>query len=197
MRIKLTDTGKQYFIITKVIFDDPGSTITVYGGSVGDLSGGGITNPFFSVFKTPLDFPLDPINWTEETTDAVSRTQATPVAGTWYNPGAITIDIPIGAWNVEWMANIELQEAATSEFFIAGTLSDANNTESDSEFTEFALLALDSGTFTLPAGRRKNLTLAAKDTYYLNIKTDSADIDNIRIAGNDSPSIIRAICAYL
>ena len=61
MRIKLTQTTAKYFIITKVAYSSPNTTITVYGGTDYDLANATITNPYYSVVKAPQGFPLDPV----------------------------------------------------------------------------------------------------------------------------------------
>jgi len=60
MRIKLTQTSAKYFIITKVEYSSPNTTVTVYGGTDYDLADATISSPYYSREKAPLGFPLDP-----------------------------------------------------------------------------------------------------------------------------------------
>jgi hypothetical protein len=62
MRIKLTQTTAKYFIITKVAYSSPNTTITVYGGTDYDLANAAITSPYYSTQKAPQGFPLNPTN---------------------------------------------------------------------------------------------------------------------------------------
>ena len=193
MRVKLTDTGVQYFIITKVVFDDPGSTITVYGGTDYDLSTGAITLPFYSTQKAPLDFPLDPNKWTEETSSSSNSTQATPSAGTWYNNGG-NIVLPIGSWNVRWDGRVGFQDASSVAGGTKGTLSKANNTEDDDKWTT-ANVQTSATNYGQNQTREGNITISTKDTYYLNVMTPNASIDTIGFYGVDSATTIRAVYA--
>src|SRR5690606_22909761 len=105
MRIKLTQTTAKYFIITKVAYSDPNTTITVYGGTDYDLANAAITDPYYSQVKAPVGFPLDPSKWSVLVTDSSSRSQATPTSNQWYNLGSVSITIPIGYWVVSYKTN--------------------------------------------------------------------------------------------
>jgi len=201
MKIYLTDSGDQYFFVTKVVFDDPGSTITVYGGTDYDLSTGAITNPFYSTEKAPLGFPLSPLKWTVETRDTTQAFQATPTGGTWYNLGSITIVIPIGIWNVSYQVVMSGYDNDALNSYVTSTLSTANNSESDADFsgrgfvnkvsTDAAFMDIEMSFY-----RFKYLNLATKDTYYLNGKVDNTST-HVFFAGDAVPTIIRAVCAFL
>jgi hypothetical protein len=132
MRIKLTDAAAvKYFIITKVAYGAPNTTITVYGGTDYTLAGGAISLPYYSMLKAPAGFPTSPIKWTVEVTDAQIRSQSSPVVGTWYNLGTILISIPIGIW---WVSYACLPEAVgTTLISVYVSLSTANNSESDTD----------------------------------------------------------------
>lgn len=197
MRIKLTQTTAKYFIITKVAFSTD-TTITVYGGTDYDLADATITNPYYSVAKAPAGFPLDPAKWTVEASSTTNATQATPTANTWYNLGG-SIAIPLGIWEVEYHAALYADIASGTTTDAYSTLSTANNSESDVDFTNVNLLISGSAANTTRTStyRRKVLTLAAKATYYLNAKTSRTGVGNIQISNADSKLIIRARCAYL
>jgi len=198
MRIKLTDAGSvKYFIITAVTFDDPGSTITVYGGTDYTLAGGAITLPYFSTQKAPLGFPLSPVKWTVEITDVTIRSQGTPVTATWYNLGSLSISIPIGVWLVSYMAVVQTVRAGAGTLSGWATLSTANNSESDKLWS--ATIGYDTST-TVEYGtlfRQSPLTLTEKDTYYLNEKAAAATTQTLYLRSDEATTIIRAICAYL
>lgn len=199
-RIKLTQTTDKYFIITAVAHAAGTTTVTLYGGTDYDLANAAITSPFYSSAKAPAGFPLDPAKWTVTTTNTTQSSQASPVNGTWYNIGTISIDIPIGCWRVSYQASIgpfnTANDVALDAFM---TLSTANNTESDSEWTAYMFVgdanAAGKG-ITTTLNREKFLTLAAKSTRYLNAKvtTGGSSLDNQNLL---SPCIIRAECAYL
>jgi len=201
MKIKLTQTTVKYFIITKVAYSDPNTTITIYGGTDYDLADAAITNPYYSTQKAPLGFPLDPDKWTVEVIDTENRTQLSPTSDTWYNPGAISIDIPIGIWRVYYSAVTLAQQDGAEEYAsIFLTLSTTNNSESDSEFTTTHSVYTQTNEIRRSVNsvyNSKILKLSNKDTFYLNIKTDRSDVIEIAIRGGTAPTIIRAVCAYL
>jgi len=96
MKIKLTQTTVEYFIITKVAYSDPNTTVTVYGGTDYDLANAGITDPYYSMMKAPAGFPLDLNKWTVQLIDATMKDQQNPTVQTWYNVGSLSLTIPIG-----------------------------------------------------------------------------------------------------
>lgn len=204
MKIKLTQAtgGTKYFIITKTDYVAPNTTITVYGGTDYNLEDEAISAPYWSMMKAPAGFPLDPTKWTVEVTDTSDRSQATPNASTWYNPGSITISIPIGGWKVNYQCCIMATDTNVTTVRVKSTLSTANNSESDADFTTALSLAAGTGAAIIQEvrgmiNREKYLVLATKTSYYLNILTAVSTHDSIQILGVASKTIIRAICAYL
>lgn len=196
MRVKLTQTTVKYFIITAVSYSAPNTTVTVYGGTDYTLANATISSPYYSTHKAPQGFPLDPLKWTIETNDVTNRQQATPVQNTWYNPGSLTISIPIGSWDVYYKATVLAVDASSSVWHVETTLSTANNSESEDDFTA-AFYAGPDTSLLGTASARKTLTLAAKTTYYANLRTQSSGLDNIYLYNDWAPLIIRATCAYL
>jgi len=132
MRVKLTQTTVKYFIITAVA--DTG--LTVYGGTDYTLANAAISSISYSTQKAPLGFPLDTTKWTVEVTDVTLRSQVNPTVNTWYNLGSITISVPIGIWKVMYSCDIQWNGSATNTFQDSTvTLSTANNTQSDVDFS--------------------------------------------------------------
>ncbi len=196
-RIKLTQTTAKYFIVTAI----SGTTITLYGGTDYTLTSDAITLPYFSIMKAPIGFPMSPLKWQAQTTDTSNQTQATASAGTWYNPGSLSLSIPIGAWNVSYQAVAQVYEPSNSAGLnIALTLSTANNSQSDADFTVSITRTFGSATMQIMQEymtATKSLLLAAKTPYYLNVSTSTASTDQINIKGDNRTTIIRAVCAYL
>jgi len=201
MRLKLTDSGTQYFIVTKVAYSNPTTTITMYGGTDYNLSTGTITNPYYSTQKAPLSFPLNPDKWIVEVTNTTERTQVNPTSGTWYNLGSISITIPIGIWDTSYQVGLQgYRSGSIGNVRVQSTLSTADNSESDVDLTGF--IRGDAETTGSPAhaatiNRQKILNLSSKTVYYLNAKAMDADISNIYFINGASKLIIRAVCAYL
>jgi len=200
MRIKLTQTTVKYFIITKVAYSSPNTTITVYGGTDYDLADAVITLPYYSTQKAPQGFPLDPDKWTIEVIDTTAREQASPTQNTWYNLGGISINIPIGAFRVGYTCTMYGYATSADAVRYAVTLSTANNSESDSEFTAFGGIYTSTnetkGNY-LPVCIEKSINLSSKTTYYLNMRTIDSGLTKIQLLNSTQPLIIRAICAYL
>jgi len=193
-RIKLTQTTVKYFIVT----DISGTTITLYGGTDYTLANAAITLPYFSIMKAPIGFPLDPLKWTVSATDTSMRTQATPTQNTWYNPGSITLSVPIGSWKLSFLANVDIDDASASTPQFRLTLSTANNSESDASMTAAAHVVLNASTRQgLAVYREKHVLLAAKTSHYLNIMTPTASVDNLNIRGDIGTTTIRAVSSYL
>lgn len=199
MKIKLTQTTVKYFIITAVAFSTD-TTITVYGGTDYDLVSAAITLPYYSTVKAPQGFPVSPIKWTVEATDTNNASQATPTQNAWYNIGSVTISIPIGVWDLSYqvytMASIN---SATDLVHHKTTLSTANNSESDADFTvaQYQQIGSANQISAFTANRRKIVLAAAKTSYYLNASVTIASVASMAFRGDTSKTIVRAICAYL
>lgn len=195
MKIRLVDSGTQYFFITAI----DSSTITVFGGAsagAGALSGGAISSVYYSVQKSPFGFPTDFATWTLEYTDDQSRTQNSPTQNDWYNLGSASLDIHIGDWIVEYEVNGQVESGGpvAGGFFV--TLSTTNNSESHPRMT-CSLNATVANFMGSPNFRRDFFTIASKTTYFLNTKVNVASISVISNKGDDGDTIIRAYPAYL
>lgn len=198
MRVRLTQTTDKYFIITKVVYSSPNTTLTLYGGTDYDLANAVIVNPCFSSAKCPPGFPYDISKWSVQVKNTSEYAQSSPTQNAWYNLGSISIDIPIGLWDLFYQATFESQDSSNATWVIFGTLSTANNSESDSEMTVFVSQGNHYYNY-LTAFRRKpaGLNLSSKATYYLNEKTSISGQDNIILRGDLAPTMISAVCAYL
>jgi hypothetical protein len=212
-RIKITQSTTKYFIVTKVGAFSAGATIiTCYGGTDYTLVASGttaITTPYVSHVKIPFGFPMSPSKWTVEVSNSNDCTKTTPTVSTWYGGSGLTstgpsIDIPIGVWRVRYktVASDVFTTAALTALGIRATLSTANNTQSDTDFTttqalETPIVAV-SGVARFSAQTEKYLTLTTKTTYYLNIFVGSVTAgDVIGFLGTVVPTILQASCVYL
>lgn len=198
MRLKLTQAtgGTKYFIVTKVSYGSPNTTMTIYGGTDYTLNGETISAPYFSAYKTPVGFPLDPTKWTIISTYTSNTAQATPTVGTWYNIGSFNISVAIGVWNILYSCLIGFDDATAGDYNAQCTLSTANNSESDNLNTTY-IQGASVTSLRLTARKDIALALTAKTTYYFNLMTSASGLDNIRLFGSTSRGSIKAICAYL
>lgn len=198
-RLKVTQTTVKYFIVTAV----SATTITLYGGTSFVLANAAISSPAWSPVKVPFAFPIDPAGWTETVTNTSACEKANPTQNVWYGDTGLTptgpsLSIPIGCWRVLYESPIQgIKAAAAADVY--ATLSTASNTESDTSMTSVVLIATNATSANIInyAHRERTLTLAAKATYYLNIKTDATLQTDIFLRGDVAPTIVRAICAYL
>lgn len=209
MRIKLTQTTVKYFIVTKVGTYTAGATlITVYGGTLYTLANVAITSPNYSREQSPFGFPLDPETWTVSVITSDSPSKASPTASTWYgdtglSPTGPSISIPIGSWRVYYksVVSVSANLAAVANIGARCTLSTANNSESDPEFSALTTVtspisatAIQLATYVA----EKKLVLAAKTTYYLNILTGAASASSLTLNPSAAArTVIKAVCAYL
>ena len=199
-RIALTHSGAtKYFIVVKTSYSSPNTTFTLYGGTDYTLAAGAITNPYYSIAKAPVGFPLDPAKWTVLLTDSTDRHQSNPVKDTIYNPGSLSISIPIGIWNVSFQAILVC--AASSGYFtdIYGGLSTSLVAFDNQALRGRGYLGgATAGTFIGLLFRSTVLNIVSKTTYYVLCMTD---LDNQSIIGfnnaSDANLDVRAVCAYL
>jgi hypothetical protein len=200
-RIKLTQTTAKYFIVTAVGSFSGGVTlITLYGGTDYTLANAAITSPFYSPFKAPLGFPLSPAKWSVSVTDTTQRQQTTPAQNTWYNLGTTTISVPIGSWKVSYRVFAQVvSNAAQTAATCFTTLSTANNSESDADFTGGTQVGGASGTIIsgAPVYVEKTLDVAAKTSYFLNTRTTLASMASINNRNDLSKLDLKCVCAYL
>lgn len=193
-RVKLTNNTLKYAIITKVDYSGGNTQLNFYGGTDYVISGT-ISNPYYSREKIPLGFPTEQTKWTVSVTYSGSVSQASPVQNTWYNiTGSITI--PIGFWDVGYIVYGQVTRASAGAVAIATTLSTANNSQSDVEFSdEFYVTNITTSLQTLRGN--KQLLLTSKTPYYLNTRTVEASMQFIYNRGDNISTRIFAKCAYL
>lgn len=198
MRMKLTQStgGTKFFIIHKVAYSAPNTVLTIYGGTDYTLNNEAISSVYYSTQKVPTGFNASPSKWTEELSDTSQRLQSSPVSTTVYNIGTLSIDIPIGAWDVSFYVSLrsDLSVAGTAQ--LRAGLSTANNSFSDSGLKCYALHGNTTGA-TMVAHRRKLLELASKTTYYLVGSVEGSNLSNLIFNGDQASTIVRAISAYL
>lgn len=188
--------GVKYGIVTKITATQ--ITLFMYEGD--DLDSEDITSPKYSHIKNPYGFDIDPTKWTIEVTDITQRSQTPPTQNVWYNLGSFKIDMPIGSWNIEYDVSANSTSTSTSTGLQEVTLSDANNTESDVNFTTVAFTYVPgTGSIAKSAQhtRKRPLNLTSKSTRYLNTRTTSSVISSLRNDNDLSTGIINAECDYL
>jgi len=181
--------GRKYGVITKTT----DTTITVFLGTDYDLDSEAITDVMISSAKSPEGFPMAKSKWKQETNAASLVSLATPGAATWVNIGSLSIDVAAGNWEGEYFSSVYGNDSSgTSNKEVFATLSKANNTEDDVDWTSPGRSnALEDGGF--PLTRRKEIEISSDDTYYLNEKSTV----NVAFLIINAGTIIRLYCAYI
>lgn len=171
--------------------------ITLYGGTDYTLANAAISDVAWSSQWAPFGFPMDLDKWTVEVVNSTDVTQSSPVSGTWYN--VEDISLPIGVWKVEYFAQIGTETSGTQySQTVYSTLSTGSASESNTHLSANFQFATFNQLYAYCVSLNKSdvVSVASKTTYYLNIKTPST-VDKIGAYGVSSPTIIRAVSAYL
>jgi len=201
MKIKLTQTTVKYFIITKVAYSDPNTTITVYGGTDYDLAAVAITSPYYSMVKAPQGFPMSPDKWSVVVSDTGTRLISSPTQNVWNNISQLGISIPIGVWDTTASYCLYASRPSAGTADVKITLSTANNSESSNAQTSwlFHRGGTDGSVVETQGTVSKKfvITVTSKTTYYTNILTTVTGMGSIATVGGQSVCIITATCAYL
>jgi hypothetical protein len=200
-RIALTHSGAtKYFIVVKTSYSSPNTTFTLYGGTDYTLAAGAITNPYYSIAKAPVGFPLDPAKWTVTVTDSTQRSKTTEISdSTWYNiSDAARISIPPGIWRLNYMVYGSSSVSPTPAWHNTRVcLSSSPNSCSDNLSLQEHLVLTDLDNNILSVAAFTVVT-TAKTTYYVNIQcTANTAITLLRYYNDLYPMIIKAECAYL
>jgi hypothetical protein len=197
MRIKLTQTTVKYFIIVAISYSDPNTTVTIYGGTNYTLVNAAITDPYYSMMKSPVGFPSDPEKWTVQLVDTANRVQDNPTISTWFNIGNISISIPIGAWRLMYFVSPFVNFSSSKPLSLQTTLSTTSDGASDVTFITGSY-ANPITTFMATHFMEKFVNITSKTTYYINtIYWSSGTAIELSIRGSSSPTIIKAVCAYI
>jgi hypothetical protein len=197
MRIKIIQESTKYFLVTAV----DTTTVTLYGGTDYTLTSATITEVYYSPWKAPFGFPLDPTKWTQQLVDNNAQTQATPATGTYYNLGSLSLSIPIGTWDVYWRCTAGgLRNAINSTGTYYQALSTSSSSISDQELA-VAWRLDDTGTtasgLTVSNFSRKIVPLTTKTTYYLIFRNDAGIVSIDYFPTYAGSTIIKAVSAYL
>ncbi len=191
MKLKLIQTTVKYFIVTAIT----STTITLYGGTDYTLANATITLPYLSFVKAPFGFPLNPEKWTVTATFNTNVPQTSAGANTWYNLNSALIAVPIGLWKMEYLVIAQCGPGASADRYLNVTLSTANNSQSNSAYSnQFAQPACTFSRF--PFYKEFIYSTASKISLYLNTMSNVA-VESLSNLGTETPTIIKAVCAYL
>lgn len=208
MRLKWDQNGSTRYAIVTLVSFSTNTLVTLYGGTDYDVDDSGqypISNVNYSAERGPAGFPLNPDKWTITVTNNTHATQTTPAAGTWYNLGAISINVPTGTWHLSYKAYAMSGVKAYHSPGYQLTLADSPSTESDQDLT-IAMLIQGLEAPAVPSDNRiyimtqaqDNVSLSSARTYYLNMRASAYIVDSsISFRGDVIPTVIKAVSAYL
>ena len=201
-RITLIHSGAtKYFIVVKTSYSSPNTTFTLYGGTDYTLAAGAITNPYYSIAKAPVGFPLDPDKWTISLVDSTDCYQNNPVKDVYYNPGGLSINLPIGIWEVFFQVIAVSASSAGlwTEVYVGLSTSTTSFTNQSLRGRGYLGTASDGAQiFIGPIARRSVLTITSNTTYYVICKTGLPNQSVIGFNGeSDASTEVHAVCAYL
>jgi hypothetical protein len=189
MRVMLTQTTIKWFVVTKVSYSSPNTTLTLYGGNTYSLANAAISLNYYSPWYAPLGFPLERSVWDLVTT--LVGNQGNPVQNTWYN--AAVISLPIGDWTIDincltywYLGGVGAGQFSGSAYV---TLSTANNTESDSTSTRGFEGQVYEGAgytwnFKSTTVLKEQKIITAKTSWYANFRTIHAGVTGVNANGD-------------
>lgn len=204
MRIRLVHgAATKYFLVHAVgAFGGGVTLLTLYGGTTYTLSATAITSTYYSSAQVPFAFPSNPGSWTVTATDTTNASQAAPTADVWYNVGSVQISAPIGVWKANYSVDLQVVStlAAVAQLGVRVTLSTANNSASDSGWTNGYLIVTP---INVGLAHRLStnspmriITAAAKTTHYLNALS-SQTVTSFSYRGDIKATTITLVSAYL
>lgn len=203
-KIKCTNNSTTvYGFIVNIGSYDSGNDRTpvdIYCGTDYDIANSAITAIYISKVKSPDGFPMSKAKWTVLVSNTSDQSQESPTSSVWYNLGSLSIDIPIGVWDVSFQVPCAAQSnASQTAVNVSATLSTANNSESDKDMTGGSNGGGASGTLWCMGTfmREKVLSLSSKTTYYLNAKTTTSCAGIYFYGSSIGTIVIEAVCAYL
>lgn len=196
-RYKITQVtgGTKYFIVTKVA----ATALTIYGGTDYTLNNETISSPYYSIQKAPFGFPLSPAKWTVTLSSAADRT---PSVSTSYTSLTDSITAPIGIWWLKFKASLSLDVTSTASRSLSVTLSSDASTETNPQTTIVQRADDETAASASYGGTHSSETLidvAAATTYLAMGKVNAtANVNNYAMLGStETPTLMRAVCAYL
>ncbi len=160
---------------------------------------GGVSAVAYSAQRNPYGFPGQRGKWrlTSMAKTIVSNGGSVSV-GTWLNIGYRQFYLPTGSWMLGFNAVPYYYRTGINAEF-KGTLSTANNTESNTELTIASSVEGASGTMAArnSVNRETDVTISSATQYYLNVTAVNNALGDAGWLDSYSPGIIYAENAYV
>lgn len=192
-------TLTKFGIITVCSYSNLNTNLTIYGGTDYVMVGSMITQPYFSTHGHPFGFPHNDTKWTEMNLLNIEQTYSSPTTA-WKT--VISLNIPIGCWDVFFYGNCGFSSSAVSRDIIDLALSTSTSSVSDPELYDGASmqLAIAADQSIAPLRSKKTLLLTTKTLYYLIVRQTGATAGTcsyLWVEGQLYTTYIKARCAYL
>jgi hypothetical protein len=188
VRFSQSTGGTKYGIITKVT----ATVLTVFFPVGTTLNNEAISTPVYSGLTLPYGFDADRTLWTLQTTSSADRsTTSTSLASL-----TDALLVPEGAWSLDYRTFASINLTTTNSRNGMVTLSSDASTETDTDMTSW--LGFQSVVMTMrnTIALRKDVKLTTPTTFTLMGYVTSTAI-TLRLEGVTTPTVIRAVCAYL
>ena len=184
-------------VMTDPVYTAPDTYMVISTPEGYPLPNTGLDAASYSSVKAPYGFPSQRNKWEVMYISRRDASQFSSVIGTWYNIASANLNIPAGAWKLDYMLELIVNQAAGGHVDMFATLSTTTNSEADIEFTVNAFAA-NTIQISHAIGRSKAIELSSATPYYLLSKV-SQGTSGITIYnyGPNGPTIIRAENAYL
>ena len=194
-----TDGTTDFGIVTKASFSTNTTlTVQVPEGCTIPTSGG-VSAVAYSAQRNPYGFPGQRGKWRLTSMAKTLVSNGGSVSpGTWLNIGYRQFYLPIGSWVLGFNAVPYYYRTGTNAEF-KGTLSTANNTESNTELTVASSVEGASGTMAArnSMNRETDVTISSATQYYLNVTALNNALGDAGWLDSYTPGIIYAENAYL
>lgn len=190
----VSSTYDHFIVQTATFSTDTTLVVRVPEGNTLPTSGG-ISLLEYSNIGRPYGFPSQKQKWRIE---AWHRIQSQLSGSTSFgNIGTLQIVVPIGSDELSYSCLVQAGNSTTNAE-VHGTISTANNTQSDVEFTAVTLGQVGSGTIASGStlSRSKNVTNDTATTYYFNIRSTTGSGTNY-LRGDYVTNKLVAETAYL
>lgn len=193
----ITAGTTNYSITTAISSDGLTETVQVPEGDTLPTTGG-ISAVSYSTQKVPYGFPSNREKWRVKALQKTLAQSSATTVNTWYNIASYGITLPIGDFMVGYQIAAQSNPTGGGAVEVKTTLSTANNSESDSEFTSYATIniSVNSLGYGLQIFREKGMSMTSATFYYLNVNPGGGAASTF-LRGDQQINVIYAEPAYL
>ena len=195
-----TATGTyDYGIVTKVATTV--ATVQVPEGCAIPTSGG-VSAVDLSSVKVPYGFPAQKDRWGIGMLLRTSAGASGTVQNTFYNPAGLNLNLPVGSWDLGYVASIYIDRAGIGDVWVGSALSTSSSSESDLELgaeSQIGSAIPANPTFRVQLSRSKDVSVSSATPYYILVVAHSGSAANVVLTQSTTykPTYIRAVPSHL